>query len=275
MEEIEELQEGIIAGMSLEAVERARIEPDFLQHLRDLIELEGEAEAEVAIADANLRTAQDDMVEVTNRRDQIVELCQHFERGNLQAVDYVDAVDLLRRAESPDTDDVPDERLDSGDQNEGGEGSEETGKKRKRKGKAKTAPKKPRVDREEEDEERDGPSKGAYEMLFTSSFLLMSFADCDRCKSRQMPCIMLKGKTACDGCHKVHTKCSLWPQSKTRLPQKKASRVAEALVELGRAGAVAQRPESQVSSQLAKSTLAPARSFRRRSPTSRRCDAAW
>jgi hypothetical protein len=33
------------------------------------------------------------------------------------------------------------------------------------------------------------------------------------------------------------------------LPQKKASRVAEALVELGRAGAIAHRPESQVSSQ--------------------------
>jgi hypothetical protein len=215
MEEIEELREGIITGMSLEVVERARVKPDFLQHLRDLIELEGEAEAEVAVADTNLRTAQDDMVEVTNRRDQIVELRQRFEWGNLQAVDYVDAVDLLQRAESPDADDVPDERLDSGDQSEGGEGleepetAEETGKKRKRKAKAKTAPKKPRVDREEEDEERDGPSKGAYEMLFTSSFLLMSFADCDRCKSHQMPCIVLKGKTACDGCHKVHTKCSL------------------------------------------------------------------
>jgi hypothetical protein len=38
--------------MSLEAVECARAKPEFLQYLRDLIELEGEAEAEVAIVDA-------------------------------------------------------------------------------------------------------------------------------------------------------------------------------------------------------------------------------
>jgi hypothetical protein len=170
MEEIENLQQGIVAGMSLEAVERAHVEPEFLQYLRDLIELEGEVEAEVAIADANLRAAQDDMVEATNRRDQIVELRQRFERGN------VDAVDLLCRAVSPDADDVLDERIESGDDSEGGEGSEEpegtaeVGKKRKGKGKAKASPKKARVDREEEREERDGPSEGVYETLTSSSF---------------------------------------------------------------------------------------------------------
>jgi hypothetical protein len=124
MSEIEEMREGIIAGMSLEALERARAEPDFLKLLRDLIKLEGEAEAEGAVADANLRTAQDDMVEATSRRDQIAELRQHFEQGDLESMDYVDAVDLLHRAESPDAADVPDERLDSGDESEGGEGSE-------------------------------------------------------------------------------------------------------------------------------------------------------
>jgi hypothetical protein len=168
MSEIEEMREGIIGGMSLEALERARAEPDFLKLLWDLIELEGEAEAEVAVADANLRTAQDDMAEATSRRDQIAELHQRFERGNLDPMDYVDAVDLLRRAESPDADDVPDERLESGDESEGGEGSEgpeapeepeEVGEKRKRKGKSKAVPKKPRMDREE----RDGSSKRAYE----------------------------------------------------------------------------------------------------------------
>jgi hypothetical protein len=138
--------------LSLEAVECACAEPDFLQHLQDLIELEGEAEAEVAVADANLRTTQDDMVEATNHRDQIVELCQCFERGNLQPMDYIDAVDLLHRAVSPDADDVPDERLDSDDKSEGGDGSEEleamaeTRKKRKGKGKAKAVPKKVGVD---------------------------------------------------------------------------------------------------------------------------------
>jgi hypothetical protein len=63
MSEIEEMREGIIGGMSLEALERVRVEPDFLKYLQDLIELEGEVEAEVAVADANLRTAQDDMAE--------------------------------------------------------------------------------------------------------------------------------------------------------------------------------------------------------------------
>jgi hypothetical protein len=153
-------------------LECARLEPDFLKYLRDLIELECEAEAEVAVADTNLRTTQDDMVEVTSCRDQIVELRQCFERGNLHSMDYVDAVDLLRCAESPDADDVPDERLESGDESEGGEGSEgpeapeEVGEKRKRKGKSKAAPKKLRVDREE----RDDSSEGAYETLFSSSF---------------------------------------------------------------------------------------------------------
>jgi hypothetical protein len=169
MSEIEEMREGIIGGMSLEALERARAEPDFLKLLRDLIELEGEAEAEVAVVDANLRTAQDDMAEATSRHDQITELRQRFERGNLDSMDYVDAVDLLRCAESPDTDDVPDERLESGDESEGGEGSEtpeepeEVGEKRKRKGKSKMAPKKQRMDREE----WDGSSKRAYEMLYS------------------------------------------------------------------------------------------------------------
>jgi hypothetical protein len=176
MSEIQDMQQGIIAGLSLEAVECVRIKPDFLQHLRDLIELEGEAEAEIAVADANLRTAQDDMVEATNHRDQIVELHQRFKQGDLHAMDYVDAVDLLRRAVSPDVDDVPDERLDSGDESEGGEGSEEPEtaeeirKKRKRKGKAKAVPKKAKVDREEEHEERDGSPEGVYETLFFSSF---------------------------------------------------------------------------------------------------------
>jgi hypothetical protein len=97
MAEIEELWQGIIGGISLEAVECACAEPEFLQYLRDLIELEGEAEVEVAVADANLRTAQDNMVEVTNCHDQIVELCQRFEWGNLQSMDYVDVVDLVLR----------------------------------------------------------------------------------------------------------------------------------------------------------------------------------
>jgi hypothetical protein len=172
MSEIEEMREGIIGGLSLEALERAHIEPDFLQYLWDLIELKGEAEAEVAIANANLRTVQDDMVEATTCCDQIVELRQRFEWGNLHSMDYVDAVDLLRRAESPDADDVPDKRLDSDDESEDGEGSEgpeaaeETGKKRKRKEKGKAVPKKPRVDREEGGEEREG----AYETLFFFSF---------------------------------------------------------------------------------------------------------
>jgi hypothetical protein len=172
MSEIEEMREGIIGGMLLEALECARSEPDFLKYLRDLIKLEGEAEAEVAVADANLRTAQDNMAEATSRRDQIVELRQRFERGSIHSMDYVDAVDLLRRAESPDTDGVPDERLESGDESEGGEGSEgpeapeEVGEKRKRKGKSKAAPKKPRVDRKEQDDS----SEGAYEMLSSSSF---------------------------------------------------------------------------------------------------------
>ncbi|KAJ7794971.1 hypothetical protein B0H14DRAFT_3496503 [Mycena olivaceomarginata] len=220
MSEIEDLWQGIIGGMSLEVVERACAEPDLLQHLRDLIELEGEAEVEVAVADANLCTAQDDMVEATNRRDQIVELCQRFERGNLEPMDYVDAVDLLHRTVSPDADDVPDERLDSGDESEGGDGSEEpeaaaeTRKKRKGKGKAKAAPKKVRVDREEEHEERDG-----------------SLRACDRCKLHRILGVVLPKQTACDGCHK-----------------KKGSRVTEALTELGRTGAIAHRLESQVSS---------------------------
>jgi hypothetical protein len=172
MSEIEEMREGIIGGLSLEVLEHARIEPNFLKYLRDLIELEGEAEAELAVADANLCTAQDDMVEATSCRDQIAELRQRFERGNLQSMDYVDAVDLLHRAESPDADNVPDERLESGDESEGGEGSEgpeapeEIGEKWKRKGKLKVVPKKPRVDCEE----RDGSPEGVYETLFSSSF---------------------------------------------------------------------------------------------------------
>ncbi|KAJ7334226.1 hypothetical protein DFH08DRAFT_814250 [Mycena albidolilacea] len=218
MEEIEELRQRIIRGMSLEAVEQ----------------LEGEAEVEVAVADTNLHTAQDDMVEVTNHRDQIVELCQRFEQGNLQLMEYVNAVDLLRCAVSPDAEDVPDEKLDSGDEGGGGEASEETaevGEKRKGKGKAKALLKKARMDREEESEERDD-----------------SLRACDKCTSRRMPCVVLPGKTACDGCHKLHVKCSLRPQSTKCLPQKKVSRVTEALAELGWRGAIEHRPESQVSS---------------------------
>jgi hypothetical protein len=169
MEEIKELRVGIVDGMSREAVEHAHIEPKFLQYLRDLVELKGEAEMEVAVVDANLRTMQDNMVEATTCRDQITELCQRFERGDIEPMDYVNAVDLLHRVFSPDADDVPDERLDSGDESEVGEGSEEpeeVGKKRKGKGKAKAAPKKAR----KECEERDGPSAGAYEMLSNFSF---------------------------------------------------------------------------------------------------------
>jgi hypothetical protein len=110
MSEIEEMREGIIGGMSLEVLEHAHLEPEFLKYLRDLIELGGEAEAEVAVADANLHTAQNDMAEAMSCRDQIVELRQRFERGNIHSMDYIDAVDLLRRTESPDADNVPDER---------------------------------------------------------------------------------------------------------------------------------------------------------------------
>ncbi|KAJ7347534.1 hypothetical protein DFH08DRAFT_960849 [Mycena albidolilacea] len=235
MEEIEELRQGIIGGMSLEAVERARTEPEFLQYLRDLIELKGKAEAEVAVADANLRTAQDNMVEVTNRHDQIVELGQRFERGNLQATEYVDAVDLLRRAISLDVEDIPDEKVDSGDESRDGEASEETaevGEKRKGKEKTKASPKKARMDREEDSEERDG-----------------SLHAWDKCTSRRVPCVVLPGKTACDRCHKLHVKCSLRPQSTKRLPQKKGSRVVEALAELGRRGTKEPQSESQASSR--------------------------
>jgi hypothetical protein len=172
MAEIEELRVGI-DGMSHEAVERARIKPKFLQYLRDLVELKGKAEVEVAVVDANLRTTQDNMVDMTTHRDQITELHQHFEWGDIEPMDYVDVVDLLRRVFSPDADDVPDERLDSGDESEVGEGlgepqePEEVGKKGKGKGKAKVASKKAR----KEHEERDGPSAGgAYETLLNSSF---------------------------------------------------------------------------------------------------------
>ncbi|KAJ7356528.1 hypothetical protein DFH08DRAFT_953870 [Mycena albidolilacea] len=219
MEEIKELRQGIIGGMSLEAVERARAEPEFLQYLWDLIELEGEAEAEVAVADANLCTAQDDMVEATNRHNQIVELHQCFERGNLQPMEYVDTVDLLRRAVSLDMEDIPDEKVDSGDESGDREASEETaevGEKRKGKGKAKPSPKKARIDHEEDSEERDG-----------------SLCACNKCTSHRVPCVVLPGKTACDGCHKLHVKCSLQPQSTKCLPQKKGSHIAEALAELG------------------------------------------
>ncbi|KAJ7303051.1 hypothetical protein DFH08DRAFT_977254 [Mycena albidolilacea] len=235
MEEIEELRQGIIGGMSLEAVERACVEPEFLQYLQDLIELEGEAETEVATAAANLRTAQDDVVEATNRCDQIVELRQRFEWSNLQPTEYVDAVNLLRRAVSPDAEDVSDAKLDSGDESGDGEASEETaevGEKRKGKGKAKVSPKKARMDREEESKERDG-----------------SLRACDKCTSCRVPCVVLPGKTACDGCHKLHVKCSLRPQSTKRVLQKKVSRVAEALAKLGRRGAEEPRPESQASSR--------------------------
>ncbi|KAJ7318377.1 hypothetical protein DFH08DRAFT_819981 [Mycena albidolilacea] len=203
-------------------------------YLRDLIELEGEVEAEVAVADANLHTAQDDMAEAMSRHDQVVELRQRFEWGSIHSMDYVNVVDLLCSVESPDADNVPDKMLESGDESEGGEGSqgseapEEVGKKRKRKGKSKAAPKKPRVDCEEQDD---------------------SSKACDRCKEHLILCILLQGKTACDACHLVHTKCSLQLQSRTRLPQKKASHVAQAFMELGWVGAVVHWPVSQVSSR--------------------------
>ncbi|KAJ7355474.1 hypothetical protein DFH08DRAFT_803484 [Mycena albidolilacea] len=55
---------------------------------------------------------------------------------------------------------------------------------------------------------------------------------------RNIPYVVLPGKTACNGCHKLHVKCSLQPQSTTRLPQVKGPRVVEAIAELGQEDAV-------------------------------------
>ncbi|KAJ7349402.1 hypothetical protein DFH08DRAFT_959553 [Mycena albidolilacea] len=225
-DEIEEHRESIFVGMSREAVERANDDPEYLRYLHDLIELEGEADTEVVVADANLRTAQNNMMEASTRRDQIAELHQHFERGDVEPTHFVDAVDLLCCQVSPDADDVPDEKMDSGDESEGGEETGapedpeelvEVGKKRKNKGKAKAAPKKAR----KEHEERDGSS-----------------VDCEKCIRCNIPCVVLPGKTACDGCHKLHVKCSLRLQSTTCLPQVKGPRIAEAMAELGQEDAV-------------------------------------
>jgi hypothetical protein len=60
---------------------------------------------------------------------------------------------------------------------------------------------------------------------------------------------VLEGKTACDACHHVHQKCSLRLQSWTRLPQKKASRVVQAMAELGLVGAEVHQPMSLVSAR--------------------------
>jgi hypothetical protein len=124
-DEIEERTESIFIQMLWEAVERATNEPEYLCYLHDLIELEGEADAEVAVADTNLCTAQDNLLEATTNRDQIAELRQHFEQGDIEPTHYVDAVDLLRRTVSPDADDVPDEKLDSRNESECGEATEE------------------------------------------------------------------------------------------------------------------------------------------------------
>jgi hypothetical protein len=168
-EDIEERMERIFAGILREVVERATNDPEYLCYLHDLIELEGEVETKVAVADANLHTMQDDMLEATTRRDQTTELHQCFERGDVQPTHFVDAVDLLRRAVSPDADNMPDEKLDSGDESDDGEGTEEpeeVGKKQKSKAKAKASLKKAR----KEHEEWDGSSDGVYEMLLNSSF---------------------------------------------------------------------------------------------------------
>ncbi|KAJ7349969.1 hypothetical protein DFH08DRAFT_807292 [Mycena albidolilacea] len=153
-DEIKEHMESIFAGMLQEVVEQANNDPEYLRYLRDLIELEGEVDVEVAVADTNLCTVQDDMLEATARRDQIAELHQRFEQGDIQPMHYVDSVNLLRRQVSPDVDDVPDKKLDSGDESEGGEEAEEpeeVGKKQKSKGKAKVVPKKAKKEHEEQD----------------------------------------------------------------------------------------------------------------------------
>jgi hypothetical protein len=108
-EDIEERMESIFAGMLWEGVERETSNPEYLCYLR------GEADTEVAIADANLHTAKENMLEAATHHDQIAELRQRFERGDVQPTHYVDAVDLLHCAVSPDADNVPDEKLDSGD----------------------------------------------------------------------------------------------------------------------------------------------------------------
>ncbi|KAJ7368948.1 hypothetical protein DFH08DRAFT_947834 [Mycena albidolilacea] len=230
---IEEQWEAIVEGMSREAVERADADPDYLRYLRELIKLEGEAEAEVETADTNLRVAEGDMLDATTRHDQVAELRQRFQQGKVKEDDFVDAVDLLRRACSPDVDEVPDEKLGPEDESDGGEEPEEpeeVGKKRKGKGKAKVTLKRVRREHEEQDSSSDR---------------------CERCEDRNIRCIVLPGKTACDSCHNMHVKCSLRPQSKTRMPQVKGPRIAKAMAELGREreDAVAHRPVSQVSSQ--------------------------
>ncbi|KAJ7346459.1 hypothetical protein DFH08DRAFT_809371 [Mycena albidolilacea] len=142
-DKIEEHRESIFAGMSQEAVEQANEDPEYLRYLCDLIELEGKAD----VADENLRIAQANMMEATTHRNQIAELRQCFEWGDVKPTHFVNAVDLLCRQVSPDADDIPDEKLDSGDESEGGEEAEEpeeVGKKRKSKGKAKAEPKKVR-----------------------------------------------------------------------------------------------------------------------------------
>jgi hypothetical protein len=60
---------------------------------------------------------------------------------------------------------------------------------------------------------------------------------------------VLPGKTAYDGCHKMHVKCSLWLQSSTRVLQVKAYRIAEVMAELGQESAGTHWPVSRVSSQ--------------------------
>jgi hypothetical protein len=165
---IEEQWEAILEGMPRQAVERADADPDYLHYLRELIELEGEAEAEVATADANLRVAEGDMLDATTCRDKVAELLQRFQHSEVEASNFVDAVDLLRRAYSPDTDEVPDEKLGSEDESEGGkepEEPEEVGKKRKGKAKAKATPKRVRREREE----RESSSERAYETLWIFS----------------------------------------------------------------------------------------------------------
>jgi hypothetical protein len=277
MSEIEEMREGIILGMSLEALECMHLEPDFLKYLWDLIELECEAEAEVAVADANLRTAQDNMVEATSRRDQIVELCQHFERSNLHSMDYVDAVDLLCRAESPDADDVPDERLESGDESEGGEGSESrkhqkrSERSRRGKGSRKRRP------RSREWIARSGMTPRKVRMKHYSLLLFIDVV-CGMRSVQGAPNSVYRAtgedsmRRLPPGAHEVQSAAAKpdAPSAKKRLlawcrPWRNWAWLVPKCIGL--------RPKCLRA--VVKSTLAPARSFRTKSPSSRRCDADW
>lgn len=186
--EIEGMREGIMSGLSRRALERARSDPEYLRYLRDIVELEDETERELKIAAENLRVAQDEMDEVRRRAEDIEHLRGRFQRGSIGPTDYVDAVDLLRRAVSPDAADVEDEEI--GTEDESSDGEEEVGKKRKRKDKEKgkaRAKGTPMPKRRKETEgpegpedaedadmgERDSSPESAYETFLSSSTLLI------------------------------------------------------------------------------------------------------